>query len=307
MRLSSAAGSLHMRGRALAVFGSAGAVVLLMLFVVPVPSSAVARGVVWPPEHAQLRSETGGFVESLPVPDGASVQVGDVVLTLTEPALLAEREKRASQLTGLQAQQYQALLSDPSRAANIAEDISRTEAELARLDQQLAQLNLQSGAAGRLVLPHATDLAGSFTPRGSMIGYVLAPGPANVRAVLAEHEVELVRQRARGVEVRMADAPSVVLPATLARQTPDASRSLPSAALGERFGGDVATDAADKQGLRTTDPVFLLDVSVDAPLPERIGGRAWLKFDLGNEPLGLQWARRLRQLLLRHFNPVGQA
>lgn len=306
-RLSSAAGNLHMRGRALAVLGSFALAMVLLLFVVPVPSSAVARGVVWPPDHAQLRSETGGFVESLPVADGAGVQTGDVVLTLSEPALTAERDKRSSQLTGLQAQQYQALLGDPSRAANIAEDINRTEAELARIDQQLSQLNLQSGAAGRLVLPHAADLAGSFSPRGSMIGYVLAPGPANVRAVLGEHEVELVRHRVRGVEVRMADAPAVVLPATLARQTPDASRTLPSAALGDRFGGGVAVDPADKQGLRTTEPVYLLDVAVDAPLPERIGGRVWLKFDLGHEPLGLQWARRVRQLLLRHFNPVGQA
>ena len=307
MRLSSAAGGLQQRTRALAVFGSLGLALVLLLFVVPVPSSTVARGVVWPPEHAQLRSETGGFVESQPVRDGASVQPGEVVLTLAEPALTAERDKRASQLTGLQAQQYQALLADPSRAANLAEDITRTEAELARIDQQLAQLNLQSGAAGRLVLPHAADLAGSFTPRGTMIGYVLAPGPANVRAVLGEQEVELVRQRVRGVEVRMADAPSAILPGSLVRQTPDATRSLPNAALGERFGGSVATDPSDKQGLRTTEPVFLLDVAVDAPLAERIGGRVWLKFDLGNEPLGQQWARRLRQLLLKHFNPVGQA
>jgi putative peptide zinc metalloprotease protein len=306
-RLSSAAGNLRMRGRALAVFSSVGLALVLLLFVVPVPSSAVARGVVWPPDHAQLRSETGGFVETLPVADGAAVQAGDVVLTLTEPALNAERDKRASQLTGLQAQQYQALLGDPSRAANIAEDISRTDAELARIDQQLSQLKLQSGAAGRLVLPHAADLAGSFTARGAMIGYVLAPGPANVRAVLGEHEVELVRQRVRSVEVRMADAPAVALPATLARQTPDATRNLPSAALGDRFGGDVPVDPADKQGLRTTEPVYLLDVAVYTPLPERIGGRVWLRFDLGHEPLGLQWARRLRQLLLRYFNPVGQA
>ena len=81
----------------------------------------------------------------------------------------------------------------------------------------------------------------------------------------------------------------------------------PVVAIYFNFAGGTATDPADKQGLRTVDPVFLLDVSVPAVLPERIGARVWLRFDLGYEPIGWQWARRLRQLLLKHFNPLGQA
>jgi putative peptide zinc metalloprotease protein len=311
MRLSAAAGAAHMRGRTWGVLAGLAGAVLLILFVVPVPSSTVARGVVWPPDHAQVRSETAGFVESLPLADGAAVQPGDVLLRLSEPSLVAEHDKRTSQLTGLQAQQYQALLNDPSRAANLAEDITRTEAEVARSEEQLAQLDVRSQAAGKLVLPRPSDLPGSFTPRGTMVGYILGPGPTHVRAVLAEHEVALVRERLRGVQVRLAENPGVVLTATPGKEVPAATHTLPNAALGDRFGGGFgggfAIDPADKQGLRTVDPVFLLDVTVDAPLAERIGGRAWLRFDLGFEPLGIQWGRQLRQLLLRHFNPVGQA
>ena len=82
---------------------------------------------------------------------------------------------------------------------------------------------------------------------------------------------------------------------------------MPSAALGERAGGRFATDPADQEGVRTLEPVFLLDLAVAQHLPERIGGRVWVRFDLGYEPLGQRALWRLRQLLLRHFNPAGQA
>jgi putative peptide zinc metalloprotease protein len=32
------------------------------------------------------------------------------------------------------------------------------------------------------------------------------------------------------------------------------------------------------------------------------GGRVFVRFDHGSEPLGLQWARRLRQLFLSRFH-----
>jgi putative peptide zinc metalloprotease protein len=37
---------------------------------------------------------------------------------------------------------------------------------------------------------------------------------------------------------------------------------------------------------------------------QSLGQRAWVRFDLEAEPLATQWYRRLRQLLLKHFNPV---
>ena len=294
------------RRRALGLVGAALFGAAVFLFAVPLPSSTVAQGVVWPPEQAQVRAGTAGFVDALAADDASDVVPGQLLLRLAEPALGADYERLQSQLAGHRAKQYTALLRDPLAAANIAQDIERTEAELARTAQQLAQLEVHGGSGGRLVLPHAADLPGSYAARGAMLGYILAPGPANVRAVLSEDDAQLVHARAQGVELRLAEAAAAVLSASLLRQAPAATRALPSAALGERAGGRFATDPADRDGLRTIDPVFLLDVAVPAALPQRIGGRVWLRFDLGHEPLGTRWLRRLRQLMLRHFNPAGQ-
>ena len=306
VRLFGAARPAATRRRALGIVTCAAAGLCLILFVLPLPSSSVAQGVVWPPEHAQVRAETAGFVAALAIEDAAEVEPGQVLLSLSEPALGPEVDRKQSQLAGLKAQQYVALLRDPLQATQIAEDIARAEAELARTTEQLAQLEVRGHSSGRLVLPRASDLPGSFVARGAMLGYILGSGPSNVRAVLTEDDAQLVRARTQRVEIRLAESASETVHAMLERETPAATRVLPSAALGDRAGGRFATDPADKDGTRTLDPVFLLDLAVPARLPERIGGRVWVRFDLGYEPLGVRWLRRGRQLLLRHFNPAGQ-
>ena len=279
----------------------------LTLFVLPVPSIVVARGVVWPPEGAQVRAEMAGIVTQTPAVNGTVVQAGDLLLTLSDPALSAERDKRVSQLAGLQAQQYLALMKDPVKAADIAEDIARSEAEIARAEEQLALLMVRSRSSGRLVLSSLDDLPGSHAARGAMLGYIVGDDAANVRVVLDEQDILLVRNRIRTVEVRLADVPTQPMAGKVGNEVPAATRKLPSSALGERHGGNVLVDPGDKEGLRTLAPVFLLDVNIPGYVPVRIGGRAWVRFDLGYEPAGKQLLRRARQVLLHDFSPLGQS
>lgn len=294
------------RRRAVVMVLAVAAVVAVALFAVPAPSSVVARGVVWPPERAQLRAESGGFVEPGMVRDGSPVAQGDVVLTLLDPVLAAQREKTEGERAGLMAQQYHALLQDPARAAELGEDIDRNDAELQRAEQQLANLELRARIAGRAVWPRERDLPGSFAPRGAMLGYVLGPEPAQVRLVLRDEDLLRIRGRVHSIEVRLADSPLSTYPAQLQNETPAATRQLPNAALGDRQGGPVNVDPADREGLRTQTPIFLLDVLVPGLTAQRIGGRAWVKLELEHEPLALQGIRVMRQLLVRQFNPTGQ-
>ena len=78
---------------------------------------------------------------------------------------------------------------------------------------------------------------------------------------------------------------------------------LPSAALGDRHGGDIVTDPTDPHGLTAAQAVVLLDVQLRGSASPRSGGRAWVRFDHGWAPLAVQWGRQLKQLFLRHFNP----
>lgn len=285
---------------------AAAAAALILLVVVPAPQSVVVRGVVWPPAEAQLRAASGGFVREVLRPDGAQAQAGEAVLALEDPALVSARERLAAEQTGLRARQYRALLADPSAALQLQSDIDRNAAELARTEQQLAGLEVRPAVAGRVAWARPADLPGTYAPRGQLLGYLLAPGPAQVRLALPEEDFSRVRGRVRSAQVRLDDDPGALHPARLAPVVPGGTFELPSAALGDRQGGPVAVDPQDTKGLRTLAPVFFLDVTVDGLQAPRIGTRAWVKLELPGEPLAVQLARRWSQLFVKHFAPTGQ-
>jgi putative peptide zinc metalloprotease protein len=297
------AGAARVRARAMAGAGAAG--FLILLFAIPFPSHTLARGVVWLPEQAQIRAQTDGFVAKMLVRDGELVQEGEILLVMQDPELMVERDVLARKLAGLQAGQFSALLRDPGRAQNLEQDIVSVESELGRADERIGQLTVRAQLAGRLAMPRQVDLPGRFFRRGERIGYVLASEQIGVRAAVPEYEVDLMREATRRITVRLADSPGELLAAERVREVPAATNELPSAALGDRGGGSYVTDPADKDALHTLEPLVLIDVKLPAMNLQRVGARAWVRFDHDAQPLAQQSYRRLRQLFLRHFNPTG--
>ncbi|HEX2333186.1 MAG TPA: hypothetical protein VHI32_08440 [Burkholderiales bacterium] len=291
------------RRRAALVSSAAGAGAAALLLAIPLPSALVVQGVVWPPEQAQVRAETEGFILELLARDGQLVEAGTPLVELSEPALRAEHETLRWRLQGLQAQQYRLLLSDPAQMKNAIEELGRAQTELDRIEERVGHLTVRSKTAGRLVLPRGEDLPGKFVPKGTTLGYILTSAPTAIRAVVPNETAPLIRASSRSVEVFLSGRGSPTL-AHLERDAPAAAQELPSAALGERGGGRHVTDPVDKEGKRTLEPVFLFDVVLEGEVLQSIGQRAWVRFDLGAEPLAVHWYRRLRQLLLKHFNPV---
>lgn len=297
---SPALGTRRLRARL--ITGGCAVLAVLAVGIVPMPSTTVAEGVVWLPERAQLRAETGGFIVSLAAKDGEQVHPGQLIAVLEDPTLEAGRRELQGKLDGLRAEHYQTFFSDPLKAKNADEAMQHTEAELARIEERLTQLEVRAQIAGSLVMPRQQDLPGTFVKQGAMLGYVFSPDQVRVRAVVDEHDIAQVREHTKSVEVLLADRTSPRLDAGLTRETPAATQTLPSAALGDRAGGNRITDPADKDGVKTLEPVFLVDLTLPPHATRRVGGRAWVHFDHGAEPLAMQWNRRFQQLFLKHFS-----
>lgn len=278
------------------------AVLGLLVFVLPLPHTTVAPGLVWLPDKAQIRPAVDGFVAELPARDGSLVRAGDLVTRLDNPELLAQRDNLESRLQGLQAERYRLLLKDPEGAQNQAEIIQRTEAELARAETRLTSLEIRAQVDGRLVLPKQSDLPGQFVRNGQTLGYVLADGLAMIRATVPEKDIFLVQEHTRAARVRLPEDPGLAHSARVQADTPAASRELPSAALGDRGGGPYLTDPKDEQGRRLQEAVFLVDLKLQETALDHIGERAWVRFDHGYAPLAEQLYRRLAQVFLKHFS-----
>lgn len=300
---SAPVGAARMRAKLLVTLGLAALVAAVLL--VPVPFVTTAQGVVWLPDEARIRPETEGFIKEVRVHHGDPVEQGQLLMVLEDQALVAEHDKLVQQLEGLRTEQFYAVFKNANRAVNIAEKMEKVAAEVQRLEERMEGLQVRSKARGRLVLPHEDDLPNTFVKKGAQLGYVLDATEIKVRVAISEPDAGLVREHLESVQVRTADHPDEVLEARISADTNTVTKELPSPALGDKNGGKYPTDPEDKEGLNTTEPVVLMDVTVPATVLERAGVRAAVRFGHGSEPLAEQAYRRLRQLFLRYFATSG--
>ena len=292
----------------LAVAGAG--VALVLLLVLPWPQRMLVQGVVWPPDRAQVRSDEDGVVDAVPARDAQAVQPGDTVLLLSNPALQSAFARQTARVAELEAGLFDALPLGGAQAGDRRAELSAAQTELDRLGERIVSLTVRARAAGRLVLPTSADLPGQYVKRGSLVGQVLTGLPATVRVAVPEAEASDLRGAQGAVSVRLAASRQTARVASLTRDGVGAGLQLPSAALSTRHGGGVQTDPRDPNDLRPLQPVVLLDVRLDPPagaasepVGERIGERAWVRFDAGWAPLSVQLARAVRQKVLHYFNP----
>jgi putative peptide zinc metalloprotease protein len=164
---------------------------------------------------------------------------------------------------------------------------------------------VRSPVDGVLLLPRlASDMPGMFAQRGEALAYVTNPAKITVRVVVPQEDVDLVRQRTAAVDVRLAESLERLAPAHVVREVPAATADLPSSALSVAGGGGFATDPRARNGQTAFQSSFLFDLDLDAEAAaaQRLGGRAYVRFDHGSAPLATQWYRQLRQLLLERLD-----
>ena len=283
---------------------AAGIVLLLLggVLALPVPLLTTAEGVVWLPEDAQVRARTGGFVERLLVEPDALVEAGDPLVLTRDETLDAEVAALEAQLRELRARYHAERQSDRVRAQITQEEMSGVSAELAVARERVGEGIIRSPARGRFVAPRAGYLVGRFVEQGELVGYVMGPSVATIRVVVPQSDVALVRERTRGVELRLRGRVEQVLSGEIRREVPAASNRLPSRALGSEGGGRLPVDPTDKDGLRTLESVFQFDISPAEPIAAReIGARVYVRFDHGREPVAARAYRAIKRVFLRRI------
>lgn len=291
------------RTRAVAVTAIAVALVAGLIGLVPVPYRSRAEGVVWIPDEAFVRASTEGFVERVVAPPGERVVKGDILVTTRDPVLTSSVQGLEARLRELEARYEEQRTADRVKAGVIREEIRYVQEDLDRARERASELIIRSGTNGTFVLPTARDLPGRFVRKGDLMGHVVELQTITVRAVVPQASIDLVLGQTRGVEVRLAERLAEVIPAALRRVVPGASERLPATALGSEGGGQIPTAPGDRQGVLALQKMF----QVDLELPSHarlvnVGGRAYVRFDHGWAPLGVQWYRQVRQLFLSRFN-----
>ena len=142
-----------------------------------------------------------------------------------------------------------------------------------------------------------------YVKRGEVLGYLVAGPSDRVRTAITQEDMDLIRSRLQGVQVRLANSPESILNGNLKRQVPGGEFDLVSPALGSSGGGEIAVDPTKEGGKHSLKRVFDMEISLDKASPGSVfGDRAFVRFDLGAAPLGWQWFVRLRQVFLSQLS-----
>lgn len=290
------------RLRAASISVAAVAVFVGALFLIPLPLFTVSEGIVWLPEESYVRAADNGFVSKVPASPGASVHAGDVLVEAEEPELNARITVLQSEIDGLTRRLASEQFTDRNQAEITRQEISLKQTNLQRASERKNALTVRSAMDGVFLSPASEDLPGRYAKRGEVLGYVIFPQLRIARIVVPQDDIDLVRNRAEKMDVRLANQPSVSYQSKIVREVPAASDRLPSRALTEAGGGRFAADPRDSNQLKTLARTFQFDLELPAEAAKaNFGSHVLVRFDHGLEPLAIQWYRRLRQLFLSRF------
>lgn len=296
--------TLH-RYRGRAIVSTVTLIVLVTVFVtyVPMPLRTLSEGVVWLPDNALVRAQADGAFQRWLVDPSSKVDKGDVLLVMENPELEAELKVARARVREVQGRYNVEQFTNPVEADALRKQLLYEKESLRDIEERYGKLVIQSVGSGVLTVERPHNMTGRFYRKGSLLGYVMDREQLVARVAVSQDDIGLVRSAIQSVEIRFVDSVPERHRVSVLREVPSGLNELPTLALSPAGGGTIPVDPGDSKGLKTLNRVFFLDVSLpkDA-LPETFGGRVYVRFIHGAEPLASQAYRRVRQLLLSRFS-----
>ena len=273
----------------------------LLIFAVPVPSWTNAQGVIWGAEQSSVRGGADGFVQRVMAAPGARVKKGEPLLEAADPLLVPRIRALEAQRDELEARYYAERVDSLVRAQMRLENLKSVEVELSRARERARDLVVRSPSDGLFAVAAAEDLPGRFLKQGELVGYVVPEGRPTARVLVPQDAVDLVRKRTEQVSAKLAERLGDTVPARILREVPRASDRLPSLALSQAGGGDIALDPNSAAAAKALQTHFEFEIELLTARPLGAGGRVYVRFDHESETIGAQVWRLLQQLFLQRF------
>lgn len=281
---------------------------LLFVFLVPMPDNRVLPGVAEARRHTPIYSETAGLVTAVPVPSGAWVETGAVLVELTNPEL-------DSELAALEAQIAQTTLLAARTVSEGAVDLAPVQERQRTLSQlkdtllrQRTSLIVRAPHDGYWVAPDVGYRRQAWLARGVELGQVVDDRAQRFVGVIRQEAAALLTQASRqGIEVRLEGELDRVHAASGLVLVPHSHATLPSAALSPVAGGQVPVSAADPSGRQSAEPFFMLLADIDSPpepqsaLGVRSGQAGWIRLHMPWRSLAAQAWVGVRQFFQRRY------
>lgn len=296
---------MQKRERAIAVTTTVIVCLAAIIFMIPLPLNTVTEGVVWLPEKSHVRAKADGFIDSVLVKPGATVSKGSQLVVTSDPLVKAELKLLKAQYRELEVKHVALVNEDIVQAQITLEEMNLLQGKIDFIEKQIGELVMDSAEDGVFVMSDANEMQGYFVKQGDPVAYVINYDEVNVRVVVPQNAIGLVRQNVEQVEVRFVGQINQSYNTTVSREIPAATYKLPSKALAQQGGGAIQTDPFDNEGVKTRDQYFQFEVAMPENITaSHVGQRVFVKFSHGSEPMALQWYRSFEELFLNELGKV---
>jgi len=296
------------------VFGIAA--ILFCVGAIPVPDRKSAQGVVEPVHMAELHAQEDGLVTNvIPMAGqksfGMPIVAADTLLVQSEnQQLVCDQTQDQAEQRRAEVQRNQALSKDQHAEAKIYDDLATNFSEQAQhVSEKIDRLALKTPQAGLLVAPKLELAQGAYLHRGDKIGIVADLNDLLIRVVAPNEIAGPLNSEARQqVQIRVEGRPDILLTGTIVQVSPAGQNQLPSRALGYQAAGQTQTTNDDRQGLKTTEPFFEIQIKhlqfdKDSPVNQLLPGqRVMVRFEMRkSKPLAVQGWTKLLQMIQKRF------
>ena len=178
-----------------AFWSLAGAAVLILLLVLPLPWKLGAPCEIKPAQSHLVYAPQSGYLAALPPPDGSPVRAGESLFRLRDPQL--DWEYQQDQVAvALRREALDQAQRDPALLGQVplrTEQLRQSETEAAERSRRLQQLDYLSPLSGRWALLDRHLVVGRRLQRGELLGEVQRVEPVRAVAYVAEDEVKYIR------------------------------------------------------------------------------------------------------------------
>lgn len=302
------AGNNTQPNRTRAVGTATGLLVLFLLFafLVPLPHSIKAHGLLEASNSTVIYANTEGQLLEPRARSGDLVQRGDMLAVLENKDLELEIVSTRIALREAQSHYRAALFSAPNDLAPVQQQIQATMEKIDELVRRRQALAVVAPHDGEWVAPELHERQGNWITRGQLLGEVVDRSMFRFMAVIEQEQAdELFNLSGATAELRLVGQADMLVPMQRVTLVPYQQVKLKSAALGWLGGGDIAVRTDQEGGDEALDPFYVVFADV---APEHLadvaayhGLSGTLRIALPWQPLAVQLRRAYMQLVQKRY------
>ena len=277
--------------RRVAITGAVLAVVIALLFWLPLPLRLGSGFFLRPVHPVVLYAQTPGFLTELCVREGDQVEAGQVLAVLSNPdketnyaVIQAEAARLKALARTSRAERELALLASAQEAVR---QITET---LTERQEEIRQLTLRAPHAGTVIRVPDEEALGNYIETGTVVCVVADPKRLEACLVVDQEDIDAIREGASAT-LRLYAEPGTVIEGHVRQISHGEMERIP-AALSQRAGGEVASTLDPRTGTaRPVHPSYTVLVELHEPAWWLWPGlRGYGRVDCGAlSPMGRLW------------------